>query len=127
MLFCAGDMLSTVTLAAAADTAQSTGKTSAQRLAGRWLRPDGGYILELGGVKEDGSLKASYFNPRPIKVYRAEHHRKDGKITLFVELRDVNYPGSTYTLQYDPAADRLKGAYFQAVEKQTYQIEFARR
>jgi hypothetical protein len=126
MLFCAAIVLNTVTLAAAADTAQSTGKTSAQRLAGRWLRPDGGYILELGGINEDGSLKASYFNPRPIKVYRAEHHRKDGKITLSIELRDVNYPGSTYTLQYDPVSDRLKGAYFQAVQKETYYVEFVR-
>jgi len=46
---------------------------------------------------------------------------------VFVELRDVNYPGSTYTLQYDAASDRMKGAYFQAVEKQTYKIEFTRR
>jgi len=29
-------------------------------------------------------------------------------------------------LQYDPKSDRLKGAYFQAVEKQTFNIEFVR-
>ena len=45
---------------------------------------------------------------------------------MFVELRDVNYPGSTYTLQYDAASDRLMGTYFQAVAKQTFRIEFAR-
>jgi len=37
-----------------------------------------------------------------------------------------NYPGSTYTLQYDPASDRLKGTYFQAVQRQTFDIEFMR-
>jgi hypothetical protein len=47
-------------------------------------------------------------------------------LTVFVELRDVNYPGSTYTLQYDAASDRLMGTYFQAVAKQTFRIEFAR-
>jgi hypothetical protein len=31
-----------------------------------------------------------------------------------------------YNLQYDPASDRLKGTYFQAVEKQIYDIEFVR-
>ena len=101
-------------------------QTDFQRLEGRWVRPDGGYVLELRNVKNDGSLTAAYYNPRPIRVFRAEASRKDGTLSVFVELRDVNYPGSTYTLQYDPATDRLKGKYFQAVEKQTFNIEFVR-
>ena len=95
-------------------------------LEGRWVRPDGGYILELRNIKKDGSVTAAYYNPRPIKVYRAELSQKEGKISLMVELRDVNYPGSTYDLRYDPANDRLKGTYFQAVERQTFNIEFVR-
>jgi hypothetical protein len=71
-------------------------------------------------------LKASYFNPSSINVFRAEWNRKEGKINLFVELRDVNYPGSKYTLQYDPESDRLTGTYFQAVYRETYDIEFKR-
>ena len=47
-------------------------------------------------------------------------------IKVFIELRDVNYPGSTYTLAYDSAADQLKGVYFQAVEQQQYEIRFER-
>ena len=105
---------------------KSPGKTDVQSLAGRWLRPDGGYVLELREIKKDGSLKVSYFNPRPIKVFRAKWSRREGKINLFVELRDVNYPGSTYNLQYDPESDRLKGTYFQAMERQTYDIQFVR-
>ena len=101
-------------------------QADAQRLVGRWVRPDGGYILELREVAKEGSLKAAYFNPRSINVARAQWKRKDGTLTVFVELRDVNYPGSTYTLQYDPASDRLKGAYFQAVENRTFAIEFVR-
>jgi hypothetical protein len=97
-----------------------------QRLEGRWVRPDGGYILELREIKKDGSVSAAYFNPRPINVFSAKWSRKDGKINLFVELRDVNYPGSKYNLQYEPRADRLKGTYFQAVERQTFNIEFVR-
>jgi hypothetical protein len=97
-----------------------------QKLEGRWVRPDGGYVLELSEIKKDGSLKASYFNPRSINVFSAKWSRKEGKINLFVELRDVNYPGSTYNLQYDATTNRLKGTYFQAVEKQTFGIEFVR-
>ena len=105
---------------------QTQVQTDVQRLEGRWIRPDGGYVLELREIKKDGSLKASYFNPRPINVFTAKWSRKDGKINLFVELRDVNYPGSKYNLQYEPGSDQLKGTYFQAVEKQTFNIEFER-
>jgi len=96
------------------------------RLEGRWVRPDGGYVLEMREVKKDGGLKAAYFNPRPIRVYQARWRHKGGNIAVFVELRDINYPGSKYDLRYDPVSDRLNGTYFQAVEKQTYAIEFVR-
>ena len=105
---------------------KTQGQTDVQLLEGRWVRPDGGYVLELSEIKKDGSISAAYYNPRPIKVFSAKWSRKEGKINLFVELRDVNYPGSKYNLQYDPKSERLKGTYFQAVEKQTFNIEFVR-
>jgi hypothetical protein len=101
-------------------------QTDVQLLEGRWVRPDGGYVLELRDIKKDGSVSAAYFNPRLINVFSAKWSHKEGKINLFVELRDINYPGSKYNLQYDPKSDRLKGTYFQAVEKQTFNIEFMR-
>jgi hypothetical protein len=107
-------------------TASAMAENDFQRLAGRWLRTDGGYLLELRDITEDGSLIATYFNPRSVHVSRAELHRQDGRITLLVELRDVNYPGSIYKLRYDRASDRLKGTYFQAVLRETYDIEFIR-
>lgn len=130
VVFCMAGFTGHVANAAAAGDAD-TGKTAPlqtdfQRLEGKWVRPDGGYLLELRNIKKDGSVSVTYFNPRPIRVFRAEAGRKDGRITLFVELRDVNYPGSTYTLHYDPASDRLRGTYFQAVQRQTFDIEFVR-
>ncbi len=113
-------------MATAADTPQSAGEIEVQRLIGRWVRPDGGYILELKEIGKDGALKAAYFNPRPINVSQAQIRRNEGEITVFIELRDVNYPGSTYNLRYDPETDRLTGAYFQAVHGETYKIEFLR-
>jgi len=110
----------------ASDTKQSPKQTDEQRLEGRWIRPDGGYILELKEVKKDGTLKASYFNPRPIKVFKAEWSRKKGAINVFVELRDFNYPGSKYNLEFDSKTDKLKGTYFQAVYGETYDVEFVR-
>ena len=95
-------------------------------LAGRWQRPDGGYVLELGGVGPDGLVNAAYFNPRPINVSRSAWQRKDGWLEVFVELRDVNYPGSTYTLVYQPETGKLHGIYFQAALGQMFEVEFAR-
>jgi hypothetical protein len=113
-------------MAAAADAPQSVVKIDEQRLIGRWVRPDGGYTLELKEIRKDGSLKVAYYNPRPINIARAEISRKEGGINVLIELRDVNYPGSTYNLRYDPATDRLKGTYFQAVERETYDVWFMR-
>ena len=96
------------------------------RMTGKWLRPDGGYILELSDAKPDGKLKAAYFNPRPIHVAKAEWRSMAGRIQVFVELRDVNYPGSTYTLIYDAAKDRFEGYYYQALQKQTFDVVFER-
>ena len=132
--FCIGTVCSQVgqvVFAQSGDPPKQTPKetpvqTDVQRLEGRWVRPDGGYILELWDIKKDGSVSAAYYNPRPINVFSAKWSRKEGKINLFVELRDVNYPGSKYNLQYDSKSDRLKGTYFQAVEKQTFNIEFVR-
>lgn len=97
-----------------------------ERLAGKWVRPDGGYILELKEIGKDGRLKASYFNPRPINVAQAEWRRMGDRVQVFVELRDLNYPGSTYTLIYSPEKDLLEGYYYQAVQGQTYTIQFMR-
>jgi len=98
----------------------------AKLLEGNWGRPDGGYILELRNISDDGTLSAAYYNPRPIGVFQAFWARDEGKLAVFVELRDINYPGSKYSLRYDPATDRLKGFYFQAIEQQTYEVEFVR-
>jgi hypothetical protein len=43
-----------------------------ERLIGRWVRPDGGYVLEIRSVQDNDTLDVSYYNPRSINVYRAE-------------------------------------------------------
>ena len=97
------------------------------RIEGKWLRPDGGYVLELSEVKQAGTLRAAYFNPRPIHVAKAEWRTMGDHIQVFVELRDINYPGSTYTLIYDPDNDRFTGYYYQAALGQTYDVVFVRQ
>ncbi len=97
-----------------------------KKLEGRWQRTDGGYIIELKNPRPDGNIEASYFNPNPIHVGRAGWQNNAGKIIVTVELQDVNYPGSLYTLEFINAEERLMGSYFQAVEKVNYQVGFTR-
>jgi len=102
-------------------------EVAAEGVVGRWIRPDGGYVLEIRSAQADGKLDAAYLNPRSIKVSRAEWRREEGRLLVFVELRDVNYPGSTYNLRFVPDKDSLVGAYYQAVQKQTFDVEFVRQ
>lgn len=102
------------------------GNVDAELLEGSWIRSDGGYVLELSNIANDGTLTAAYFNPQPIRVFQAFWATDEGTLAVFIELRDINYPGSKYSLRYDPAADALRGIYFQALEQQRYEIEFIR-
>lgn len=97
-----------------------------QAVKGRWLRPDGGYVLEIRSVDSNGAIDAAYFNPNPIHVGKAEAARAGASVTVAVELRAPNYPGSTYKLTYDPRTDVLRGNYFQALERLNFDVVFVR-
>ena len=98
-----------------------------ENLAGRWVRPDGGYILEFRSVDAEGKVEAGYYNPSPINVSGARAYTEGSATRVFVELRDVNYPGSTYKLTYDAKTDQLFGQYYQATLQQTFEVTFARQ
>ena len=95
-------------------------------LTGRWLRLDGGYILEIRSVDAAGRMDAAYLNPRPINVAKAQATRDGSNLKVFVELQGPGYPGSTYTLTYDPKSDQLGGVYYQAVVQQRFDVSFVR-
>jgi hypothetical protein len=113
-----------ITLANAAKPAATNPEF--QKLMGSWQRPDGGYIMDIKSVASDGGMDAAYFNPKSIHIAKAEASRDGADTKVFIELRDANYPGSTYTLTYDPASDQLKGIYYQAVERQRFPVAFVR-
>ena len=96
-------------------------------LAGDWVRTDASYLIKINKVSEDGTLETQYFNPKPINVGKANWEESHGNLTITVELRDVNYPGSTYTLSYLPDRDVLAGEYYQAVQGATFYVEFVRK
>ena len=117
-------MLAAVFALRGTDRPSASADAGLAMLNGRWLRPDGGYVLEILGA--EGTIQATYLNPRPIHVARAEATRQGSTLKLLVELRAPGYPGSTYTLAYDPQRDQLGGEYFQAALGQTFPVWFQR-
>jgi hypothetical protein len=95
-------------------------------LKGRWVRTDGGYVIEINSVGPGGRMQAAYYNPNPINVSRAEAARSGAAVTLFIELRGPGYPGSTYTLIHDPKSDELKGIYHHAGLQKNFEVVFIR-
>jgi hypothetical protein len=116
----------TTPAAATGTKAAATAAPNWSKLKGRWVRPDGGYILEIKSIADDGRAEANYFNPSPIRVAWARAANADGAAKLEVELRDVNYPGCLYKLTYAADSDQLAGTYFQAQQQETHQIVFVR-
>jgi uncharacterized protein (DUF2147 family) len=114
------------TPAAPPDTTAARTAAEFSSLVGRWVRPDGGYVVTIKGVSADGKLDASYANPNPLPFSRAEATRDGNEIRVFLELTAGGYGGSTYTLTYDPEKDILRGVYYQAVARQRYDIYFER-
>ncbi|MEM9398612.1 MAG: hypothetical protein AAF984_00240 [Verrucomicrobiota bacterium] len=97
-------------------------------LIGKWSRPDGGYILEIKSLSEDGDAEAAYFNPKPIHVESAYTAKsKLGAPIIKVVLRDAGYPGSTYVLKYFKEHDQLVGTYSQPANSQSFNVYFVRQ
>ena len=96
-------------------------------LLGDWVRTDFGYVISIRRIAPDGRAEAAYFNPKPIHVARAEASGAGETAKLFLELRDVGYPGSTYELVHDARNDLLAGLYFQAAIGRRFDVVFVRK
>ena len=77
-------------------------RASARNSSAVWRRADANYVLEIHRIAADGQIDAAYFNPRPIHVSKALAMSEAGRAKVMVELRDRLYPGSFYTLTYNP-------------------------
>jgi uncharacterized protein (DUF2147 family) len=113
-----------------AATAQGPGpaaKDGFDALKGDWVRPDGGYVISIKAVGADDALDATYFNPNRLPFAKARAMRDGATLRASFELQAGGYYGSTYELVYDPASDRLKGVYYQAVVKQKFDVQFLRK
>ena len=126
LIGCGKDEKTTGSIAAvkAEATVQMTG--AFERIKGKWVRSDGGYVLEFKQVLPNNDLVVAYFNPSPIHVGKARIYEERGFTKIFVELQDVNYPGSRYTLILNAEKLQLVGNYYQATQQVDYEVAFDR-
>ena len=96
-------------------------------IVGEWIRTDGPYTIKIIELEDKGGMQAEYYNPGAIHVGRSEWRVSDGELQVYVKLQDKNYPGSTYELRYLADKQLLSGTYYQAVDRQTYKVEFAKK
>lgn len=82
--------------------------------------------LKIGAVAPDGSVTAGYFNLRSINVSYAKSFLFKSRIRVDIELRDEGYPGTVYTLIYDPERDALFGIYHRAPSGRNFEAAFVR-
>lgn len=95
-----------------------------EKIVGEWLRTDGPYTIKVIELLPEGKLNTKYLNPNKINVGRAAWRVEDDVIQIYVELRDENYPGSIYQLEFDEDNEQLCGTYYQAVSRQTFEVYF---
>jgi hypothetical protein len=118
------------TVSPPAMAAPSAGETAVKGafgvLPGRWVRVQGGYVITINSVDAEGRIDASYANPRPLPFHKALVTRDGSGLELIFELRAPGYDGSTYTLRYDAANDRLTGVFDQVVARQKFDVVFVR-
>ena len=67
-----------------------------------------------------GKDKSSGYSPENDPFGYVKH------LKVEIELRDSGYPGSTYTLIYNPEKDLLFGLYYHAVQRQNFDVVFVR-
>jgi hypothetical protein len=118
------DLMNSATASVSQQQLEASDKTL---LVGNWIRTDADYKIQITEVNDEGNMKAGYFNPSSIHVAHANVKRDGDMLQMFIELRDQNYPGSNYQLNYIKDRDVLSGEYFQAVERRTYKVEFAKQ
>ena len=109
------------------EKAASAEKPDFKVIMGEWVRIDGGYVINVSSIKEDGSVDVGSSTPREIYVAEAKVSLWKGMVRLYIKLQDKGYPGSTYTLYYNAEKKGLAGFYYQAVQKQTYEVVFVRK
>ncbi len=107
------------------------GKTDPDKnlLIGEWSQMGTPYFIKITGVLDTGKLDAAFYDPNyPVKIEieKANWTKTGTLLSIYIELQDPEYPGSSFKLNYIPERDVLVGTYFNALTGMVYPMEFNR-
>ena len=86
-------------------------ETDFKPLAGKWVRPDTGVVLEILSVDREGPVSVMTSGTPGTFVSAASVHVVDGLPEMSVEFSDASCSGCTMRINYDGSGDRLVGSY----------------
>ena len=101
-------------------------------LIGRWVRTDGGYTIVIKSVDPNGKIDATYANPNPINISRAEASVEGSSLRIFIELRGsrlsrVHLHAHTCPDRGSPHGRILPGGHTAEIRRDFSQGQIARR
>ncbi len=82
--------------------APATAKPNLDVVKGTWVRPDGGYVIDVKGVGADGRLEATYFNPNQLPFAKAQASNDGGVLRVALVIQaggDAGRPTTFATIR----------------------------
>lgn len=95
-------------------------------LKGIWGRTEGPGEINISEVVDNGVLKATFYNPKLINIEKAVWTNSSDVLRIYILLREDNYLGSSFSLNYIAEKDILLGVYFDALTNESYTTSFKR-
>ncbi|WP_281322931.1 hypothetical protein [Flavobacterium aestivum] len=101
-------------------------KADKNLIKGLWGRTEGVGEINISEVRDNGLLKATFCNPKSINIEKAVWTNSSDVLRIYILLREDNYPGSSFSLNYIAEKDLLLGVYFDALTNISYTVSFKR-
>jgi hypothetical protein len=105
---------------------KQTEKQDKNLLKGVWGRTDATGVVNISEVLDNGLLKTTFYSPKMINIEKAVWTNSSDVLRIYILLREDNYPGSSFSLNYMAEKDLLLGVYFDALTNESLTISFER-
>lgn len=113
-------------LAETQSTTQTETDPNKDLLIGEWSASGTPKVIKIANALDNGKLDIKYFDPKDINISKASWLKTGTHLSILIELEDINYPLSSFKLNYLPDRDVLNGDFFDVAQNSTFPVEFVR-